>query len=174
MGIIVILMIVLCIRYRLEQSVWFQSFLSTFKDTKLKHRPHLDPPPEYEVAIDMPKPESVHTDRNSFTSEPSSTCSQDVEKQTGDCDEKDPSVAETCQINVVNEQGTTQNDLILTTISEQSTETPIERMSKNNTEQIFAISTVSHLDKMTYNRTSPQQYLPSYEEYMDQLPDGYL
>ena len=182
-GIIVILMVVLCIRYRLEQSVWFQSFLSTLKGTKLKDRPHLDPPPEYEVALDMPKPvanyntppESAHdaTDSNSFASEPSSTRSQDVEKQTGDRDEKGRSLTETCQMIVVDEQRTTQNYLILAT-SEQGTEAPIERTSKNNTEQIFAISTASHLHKMTYSPASPPQYLPSYEEYMDQVPDGYL
>ena len=49
-GIIVLLMIILCIRYRLEQSTWFQSLLSTLNGTSAKHRPHFDPPPEYQNA----------------------------------------------------------------------------------------------------------------------------
>ena len=185
-GIIVLLMIILCIRYRLEQSTWFQSLLSTLNGTRAKHRPHFDPPPEYEVALKMPKPvanhttrESVHiaSDSNGFPDEPSSTCLQDIEKQTGERNAKSPSVAETCQMTIVNEQGTTENNLILPTASEhcgQGTKIPMETMSNDNTEQIFTISTVRHLHKMTYNSTSPPQYLPSYEEYIEQLPSGHL
>ena len=185
-GIIVLLMIILCIRYRLEQSTWFQSLLSTLNGTSAKHRPHFDPPPEYEVALKMPKPvanhtshESVHvvSDSNSFAGEPSSTRLQDIETQTGEHNVKSPSVIETFQITVVNEQGTTEDNLILPSASEhrgQGTKIPMKTMSTENTEQIFTISTVRNLHKMTYNSASPPQYLPSYEEYLEQLPSGYL
>ena len=176
-------MIVLCIRYRLEQSTWFQRFLWTLNGTRAKHRPHFDPPPEYEVALEMPKPvanhnthESAHnvSDINSSAGEPSSTCLQDIEEQMGEPNVKTP---ETCQMTVVNEHGTAENNLILPTASEhcgQGTKIPMKVMTKDSTEQIFAIYTVRHLHKMTYNSASPPQYLPSYEEYMEQLPGGYM
>ena len=155
-----------------------------------KQGPQFDLPPEYAVALHMPMPsvdsseEDVTPRCNEQSSENNGHLSE-VSEITGTSEivNSNLDITSSCQVNMDN-QDNEEDNVIITDLGTNNlpdcvfiiNDNGINAGSspmcspKDNIEKTLPTFMAGHLHKMVFNPASPLHYLPTYDEYTQQLP----